>query len=944
MVRFAAVALTLAVLPAAAPAAPAAARAVADVLPFRALERTLANGLRVIVVPTGFPGLVSVHLTVRAGSRNEVEAGRSGFAHLFEHMMFRGTRRYPAARYQAIVTRLGAEQNAYTSDDLTSYHVTFAKEDLDTVLEIEADRFMNLEYSPDLFKTEARAVLGEYVKSASNPLEKLEEAQRAAAFAVHPYEHTTMGFLADIEDMPNQYEYSRLFFARWYRPELTTLVVAGDVAPEKVLPLVERRFGRWRRGAPRVDIPQEPPPAGPAYAHVAWATPTLPWVTVAFRGPPFSDTARDWAAMSVLYDLLFGETSDLYRRLVVEEQIVDELTFDNAATLDPGLHTVSARVKRPADALRVREEILAAFARARAAAPDPARLADQLAHARNAFVRSLDSSEAVASAVARAAVFDRSYATWNRFHRTLAALSPADVLAAARAYVSDERLVVTTLSSEPLPAGIEKAPPLAALAPPAPEEGPPVVAVPSALAVVTLKLLLQAGSARDPPGKEGLAAIAASMLVDAGSRRMRIDEIREALHPLAASFSARVDKELVTLTGTFPRERWERFVDVALPQLTDPGLREEDFRRVKDEHRNALLHDLREANDESLAMERLQANAFAGTPYGHPALGTLAGIDAVTLDDVKTFVRERYVRADAVVGVGGDAPPALVVRVRRELAALPAGAPAARAEVRARRPKGIEVEIVEKETQGTAISLGHPIEVVRGHPDFVALWLARAWLGEHRSATSHLYQRMREARGLNYGDYAYIEAFPRAMFETAPEPNVGRRAQLFEIWIRPVAPRNAHMALRIALHELRRLVQDGLTEEQFQQTREYLRKNALLLSARQDDRVGHALDARWFATPELPAYLREGLARLTREAVNAAIRRHLSATDLSVVAVTRDAKALADALVADGPSTVTYDADQPPELLEEDRRIGAMKLGIAREAVRTTKVADVFAR
>jgi zinc protease len=139
------------------------------------------------------------------------------------------------------------------------------------------------------------------------------------------------------------------------------------------------------------------------------------------------------------------------------------------------------------------------------------------------------------------------------------------------------------------------------------------------------------------------------------------------------------------------------------------------------------------------------------------------------------------------------------------------------------------------------------------------------------------------------------------MFETTPEPNVGRRAQLFEIWIRPVAPRNAHMALRIALHELRRLVQDGLDEEQFQQTREYLRKNALVLGARQDDRVGHALDARWFGTTELPAYLRDGLARLTREDVNAAIRRHLSGTDLSVVVVTKDAKALADALVADGP-------------------------------------------
>src|SRR6266498_1964174 len=141
MPTLAAAALTLAL---AAAARPAARKAADDVLPFRAVERTLANGLRVIVIPTGFPALVSVQLSVQTGSRNEVEPGRSGFAHLFEHLMFRGTRRYPPARYQEIVTRMGAQQNAYTSDDLTSYHVTFAKEDLEKVLELEADRFMNL--------------------------------------------------------------------------------------------------------------------------------------------------------------------------------------------------------------------------------------------------------------------------------------------------------------------------------------------------------------------------------------------------------------------------------------------------------------------------------------------------------------------------------------------------------------------------------------------------------------------------------------------------------------------------------------------------------------------------------------------------------------------------------------------------------------------------------
>ena len=144
-------------------AAPAPSKA-ADVLPFKAVEKTLPNGLKIIIVPTGFPNLVSIQIPVQTGSRNEVEPGKSGFAHFFEHMMFRGTKQYSPEKYQAILTKAGARQNAYTTDDYTNYHTTFAKEDLETVLKIEADRFQNLSYGEDAFKTESRAVLGEYNK------------------------------------------------------------------------------------------------------------------------------------------------------------------------------------------------------------------------------------------------------------------------------------------------------------------------------------------------------------------------------------------------------------------------------------------------------------------------------------------------------------------------------------------------------------------------------------------------------------------------------------------------------------------------------------------------------------------------------------------------------------------------------------------------------------
>jgi zinc protease len=163
------------------------------------------NGLRLITVLTDHPNLVGLYIVVRTGSRNEVEPGKSGYAHFFEHMMFRGTKAYPPEKYQEILTKAGARQNAYTTDDYTNYHITFAKEDLETMLKIEADRFQNLSYPEAAFKTEARAVLGEYNKNSANPINKLLEVQREHAFTAHTYKHTTMGFIRDIEDMPNQF-------------------------------------------------------------------------------------------------------------------------------------------------------------------------------------------------------------------------------------------------------------------------------------------------------------------------------------------------------------------------------------------------------------------------------------------------------------------------------------------------------------------------------------------------------------------------------------------------------------------------------------------------------------------------------------------------------------------------------------------------------------------
>jgi len=930
------------------PANSDAGKSKGELLPFRATEKTLPNGLKVIVVPTGFPNIVSIQIPVQTGSRNEVEPGKSGFAHFFEHMMFRGTKAYPPEKYQEILTRAGARQNAYTTDDYTNYHITFAKEDLETMLKVEADRFQSLSYPEAAFKTEARAVLGEYNKNSANPINKLLEVQREHAFLTHTYKHTTMGFLRDIEDMPNQFDYSRTFFDRWYRPEYTTLIIAGDVHPAEAIALVEKYWSGWKRGSFTVSIPQEPAPKGPVYAHVPWPDKTLPWIAIAFHGPAFSEVNKDLAAIDTLVDLNFGQTSEVYKRLVEQEQKVDQLIPYVAPTQDPSMVTVLARIKRLEDVLSVRDELLKAAAFSRAAPPSAERLADAKSNGRYGLVRSLDNTERIASILARFVRFNRSYQTLNNYYQIAETLVPDDLQNAAMKYFSDARLVVTTLSNQPLPPEMAKLPALASLvSTQSSREGPKLefILQPSPLPQLTVKVLFKAGSSHDPVGKEGLAALTSAMVAEAGSRDMRIDEINRAFYPMAASLAAQVDKEMTTFTASVHKDNWTRFADIALPMLAEPGFREDDFKRLKEAQLNALREDLRSNNEEELGKERLQTNLFAGTPYGHPVLGTVAGIQAIVLEDVKGFWKNAYARNNTLVGIAGDAPPDVKSRLTETLERLKGQSELKNTgKINGRRPQGFEVEIVQKETRATAISFGHPIEVTRSHPDFAALSVARTWLGEHRSSTSHLYDRIRETRGMNYGDYAYIEAFPRGMFQFFPDPNIARQAQIFEVWIRPVVPGNAHMAIRIALFELRKLIETGLSAEEFVKTRDYLMKNVYLMTSTSNQQLGYALDSRWYGIGEFTHMMREKLQKLSADDVNRVIRKHLSAEDLSFVIITKDAEGLKQQLISDAFSSIKYDGEKPAELLAEDKVIGALKLNLSADKVRITPVEDVFAK
>jgi zinc protease len=408
----------------------------------------LPNGLRVVTVPTDYPNLVAYYTVVGAGSRNEIEPGKSGYAHFFEHLMFRGSENFPPGSFDRIMKKAGASSNAYTTDDRTVYHATFAKEDLDEIMRLEADRFQRLKYAQPEYKTEALAVLGEYNKNSASPTFKMHEVLRETAYKKHTYSHTTMGYLKDIQDYPNQYEYSLQFFNRFYRPEYTTIVVVGDVKPAEVLAMVKKYYGDWKPGDYKAQVPNEPAQDKARSEHIEWTSPTLPYVAVAYRGPAFSDESKEKAALDLLSLIAFGENSDLYQKLVLEEQKADFIAPDFEDKINPELFAVYARAKSDADLNHVRDEIVKAFKRY-ANEPVGQKLLDQTrSRMRYGFALAMNSNDAIASTLAPYIALKRTPETLEKLFALYDRITPEDIRAAARTYFHDKNQTTVTLATK----------------------------------------------------------------------------------------------------------------------------------------------------------------------------------------------------------------------------------------------------------------------------------------------------------------------------------------------------------------------------------------------------------------------------------------------------------------------------------------------------------------
>ncbi len=452
-----------------------AAQAVrSSILPYPIYRKTLNNGLDVVVIETPeFKNVLSYNTLVLAGARNETEPGKTGLAHLFEHILFRHRYRGEDGGYEHYMTLLGTHNNAWTWFDVTYYHpLTFAQNlyprttdfgPLPSIVELEADRFVRLDFTQKIFQTEAGAVLGEYRRISSFPSLKMSEKLLALMFPHHSYGHTTIGYYEDVLDMPNEYAAALRFYRTYYRPNNVVLVIVGDVRAEDVFAQVSRYYTDWEPHATPPVRPKGTPPQTEQRAHVPWPADVAPLVWVAYRMPAYRPGTVESGVMDLLQELLVSEAAPLYQRLRYEKQSVSLLNFAEGTrgfeSFDPRVLIIQAQLYKDRFQQQgtayfdevIRDivagvEALQTFDRA----PDAKqRLQILKSKFRYDFMAQLSSPARIAEIFAWYYRFNRDPRVLDQVVRGVQRVRPKDVAAFARRYLIPERRVILTLAYEP---------------------------------------------------------------------------------------------------------------------------------------------------------------------------------------------------------------------------------------------------------------------------------------------------------------------------------------------------------------------------------------------------------------------------------------------------------------------------------------------------------------
>lgn len=468
---------------------------------------------------------------------------------------------------------------------------------------------------------------------------------------------------------------------------------------------------------------------------------------------------------------------------------------------------------------------------------------------------------------------------------------------------------------------------------------------------IILKYMFNAGSMMDPEGKEGLTQLTASLITDGGSQQYTKSEIDDLLYPMAGEYYNSVDKEVTVFTFEVHQDFSGDFYDIIRGLILEPAFDEKDFDRIKSNQQNYVDQIIKASSDEDYSKMVLEDLLFRGTRYQHMVAGTSSGVESITLEDVRNHYKTFFTRDNLLIGIAGTYDQAFADRVMEDAATLPELSVTLPEPPEVDMPDGFRVEIVEKDnTLGSAIYAGYPLDITRANDDFAALMVANSWLGEHRKSYGQLYQKIRTTRSMNYGDYSYIEWYDRGSRVQLPLPHVPRHTNYFSIWIRPVQiaeqlrqqyPElgevevgHAHFALRLAVRELDMMIENGLSQEDFELTRQFLRSYIKLYIQTPERELGFLMDSKFFNRQDYISELDQLLAALTLEDVNQAVKKYLQAENMYVAIITDDSEAgpLAESLRENKPSPMSYSnlvrEGLPAEVVAEDEEVARYRLDV----------------
>lgn len=461
--------------------------------------------------------------------------------------------------------------------------------------------------------------------------------------------------------------------------------------------------------------------------------------------------------------------------------------------------------------------------------------------------------------------------------------------------------------------------------------------------IVSFRIQFRVGSVNEPKGKEGLNLLTARLIAEGGYGDVTYKEMLEKLYPIAGRIRVTADKEVTTFIADIHKDNLEKFWSVFEQVLTNPRMDESDFIRLKDLQMNYIKNSLRRENDENLGKAYLQTMIYEEHPYGWIEAGKISSLKNISLNDVKSFYKNYYTQSNLTIGIAGNVSKEFLDKVKRDLSKLPVGKPNVVKLPKPKKIENIEVTLIEKKTPSTAISFGYPIDITRSNKDFYALMVANSYLGEHRTFNGVLMNKMRGDRGLNYGDYSYIENFIQDGGSTFPIPNIPRRQQYFSVWIRPVVNANRHFALRMAIREVEKLVKEGIPEKDFEETKQFLINYSKLWVQTQSRRLGYLMDSEFYGTGYFIDEIAKRLPKLTKKDVDNAVKKYLNFQNIKVAMVTEGASEFAKDLISNKVSPITYQhSNISQHILDEDRYIQKYPLKINDKKLKIVNSEEVF--